>query len=386
MPKPYGTIPPLVLPDGTAYSPDAGTQNWQADGTSYQAPNPNGASRYLQDRSLDPGYVAPDSLGDISRRLAATASLKAPPFRPLSGPAPAADAAPAPAGAGGVLAGLLKGGLKSVGGAVARNPLGAVNGLMGVAGALEYATAKAPALPGVPDPYQPTIRPAQGLNAGALEAGRRGIQAAQTQAGLATGADTGTTAATRLLAQQQAGEQQSQLSLKDNEAFQGDQRRVDEQSNAAYDANYKTQRSYKERVFDIGQKSYEARRQQGAAMSQAALTYFTQDRAGQREDAARSKENELYARYGAVRGGSTKRRPATATETNVETDARGGRLPEAPAFGRGGKIKARFSFGNHAKARDSFAQRMDSITLQAKSAFDQSLLEASKKRSSGFKK
>ena len=409
--------PRLPRPDGSYYTPDdGGTQFVQADGQSFQPTAPqrqmgeyNALAKPLQFSATSP-----------ETRFAATASLNAPPFRPLSGSAPAAAtlaAASAAAPAAGLhpfIAGLLGKGsaaATTVGTAIKNNPLGALNTGLGVAGALQYATAKAPPMLGKPDTYAPVIRPAQGLNSSSLEAGRRGIQSAQTQAGRAVGADTGTTGVTRLLAQQQAGEQQSMLSLKDNEAFQTDQRRVDEQTNQAYDANFKTQRSFEEKRYDLQQRQFEARRQQSAAMSQAALGYLTQDRADKLNSIARLKESALYAQAGVARP-EMRPRQAGARGVNNSTGssyestydntddyvprskARGGVLPDAPALhAQGGtlKVKTKASFGGraggdgfHAAAGKAFADRMDAITSQAMTAFHTTLREASNRRAQGL--
>ena len=383
----YPAPPPLRLPDGTLVPiGDAGTQQSFAP--------TQGAMPYRQP-TIDPALDFAPSVPSA----AAVAGVMRPPRFFNAAQSAQLNGGPGAGASGfmGKLSGLLgKGGsglagaAGGVGAAIKKNPLGALNAGLGLAGALEYATAKAPPMLGKPDTYAPTIRPAQGINSSSLEAGRRGIQSAQTQAGRATGADTGTTAVTRLLAQQQAGEQQGILSLKDNEAFQTDQRRVDEQTNQAYDANYKTQRSFEEKRYDLQQRQFEARRQQGAGMSQAALTYFTQDRADRLNSVERARESALYAQYGVARPEMRTKQAArnttstTATEP-VSTNAQGGQLPAA--FARGGslRIKTKTSFGGaHARASKAFAERMDTITAQAMDAFQTTLREASNKRSRGI--
>jgi len=380
--------PSFLLPDGSAYAPgNAGTQFIQSDGQSFQ---PTAGQRLaLPQTAPSVNAVAPyfKSLQTLVRPAVSAAV----PALVTPGTAPAA-------GFMSKLSGLLGAGGKALGGAATaagKDPLGVVNAGLGIAGAVEYATARAPELPGRPDPYAPTIRPAQGLNAAALAGGRSQIQAAQTQAGRATTSDSGTNATQKLFAQAQAGEQQNQLSLKDNEAFQQDQRRVDEQQNQAYQANYQTQRSYKEKVFDLGQRAYEARRQQGAAMSQAALTYFTQARADNINSAARAQESALYAKSGITPSwmrssrattGSTMRRTPGYTQDDEQTtptlNANGGKIPGT----RSTKFSAKYSGGGgHAAARDAFGEQMSHITAQAQQAFNQSLREASAKRSKGLR-
>lgn len=260
--------------------------------------------------------------------------------------------------------------LGQAGQAIKNDPLGAVNAGLGIAGAMEYATARAPQLPGKPDYYAPFIRPAQGLNPTSLSSGRAQIQAAQRQNSRSTTSDAGSGVAQRLFAQAQAGQQQNELSLKDNEAFQQDQRRIDEQQNQAYQANYTTQRSYKEKVFDLGQRAYEARRQQGGAMSQAALTYFTQARADKLNGIERGKEAALYAQLGIAPGGQ-QRRASSATVQPVEAQAKGG--------------KFKFSLRQRATSGDKFGERQARLTEQAQNLFAQSVREASKLRSKGLR-
>lgn len=262
-----------------------------------------------------------------------------------------------------------------VGNGVKANPLGALNGALGIAGALEFATAKAPKMPGKPDTYAPMIRPAQGLNVTSLEAGRRSIQSAQRAAGMAATVDSGTTAYTRLAAQQQAGEQQAGLSIKDNEAFQQDQKRVDDQSNAAYDADYKTQRSYVEKKYDLEQRQYEARRQQGAAMTQSALTYFTQDRASRLNNQARLEESRAYASYGATPP-ALRRKGAAGTQPDNDpvVHRQGGTL----------SVSSRTRFGTRDTAAKAFSDSMQRITSDAMKAFHASLRDASGKRAKGI--
>lgn len=389
--------PPLRLPDGTLVPVgNEPTYNWQADGTSFQAPSRQGASRYLADRSLDAGagFDAADRFGTtlaarttaIADRSQSGALTTAPPL--AAGFKERAGALATGAGS------VLMGGARAVGGAVAKDPMGALNLALGVAGAVSYATAKAPKMIAAPDPYAPMIRPAQGLNSASLEAGRRGIQSAQTQAGRATGADTGTTGVTRLLAQQQAGEQQGMLSIKDNEAFQQDQRRVDQETNQAYDRNYQAQRGYQQQVFDLNQKAFDGRRQTSAAMSQAALTYFTQNRASNREYVARAAESKLYAAAGLVRGGGRSRSgSSTGSASNSDYDddsqparrAQGGKLPVAPnelvdLLRRGGRIGDLMSLSGRRAARDSFNERLDRYSLQARRAFDQTLRDVANRK------
>lgn len=374
--------PPIVLPDGTTYNPAAqGTQYIQDDGTTYRTPQLTDAFRYQSDRSLDDDYQAPPRSGAVVAD--AVAANQTPFERLVNGQAgtrtPATDAAAAAAATaptlGSRVAALFGKGKQlaaGVGQRLANDPLGALNAGLGVAGAIEYATARAPKLPGTPDTYSPLIRPAQGLNATALAGGRAQIQAAQRQASRPVSSDAGTNTVQRLFAQAQAGQQQNELTNRDNEAFQQDQRRVDEQQNQAYQANYTTQRSYKEKVFDLGQRAFEARRQQGAAMSQAALTYFTQARADKLNSVERGKESALYAQLGIAPAGS---RPRPAA----------GQYPpaEQQSLAKGGKFKFSLSAGR--RSADKFGDRQSRLTEQAQRAFQQSLREASAKRGKGLK-
>ena len=383
-------IPPLTLPDGTRYAPGmAGTQFINDDGTSVQPATRPLQSQYSQKVPGGKSTYTPAPITSYAPAAAAPA---------LTAPVSDTNSAINPG-----LADLLskaKTALAPVAADLDKNGLSYLNGALGVAGAIQYATAKAPKMIAAPDLYAPVIRPAQGLNASSLEAGRRAIDGAQAQAGRATGSDTGTTAAMRLIAQQQAGDQQAGLSLKDNEAFQQDQRRVDDQTNQAYDANYKTQRSFVEKRFDLQQRGFEARRQQGAAMSQAALTYFVQDRAAKREDVNRADESAEAARlgislaeyrYGRNRRSRTGSNSSGSSSSNSQTAnddddrpsyrAQGGKLPAPDLFARGGSLSASVQ---RLRGREAFSERLLRLTLQAVKEFSRSQSDATKSRSRSF--
>jgi hypothetical protein len=178
---------------------------------------------------------------------------------PLSSPTPAA-------GGSAVL-----NGLKSAGTAIKDNPMAAVAAAQGVAGALSFATAKAPKPLAAPKAYQPTIRGAQGLEATSYEQTRQDILTGQHVASAPLSADASTNVVQKLLASREAGKNLNNLATQNNAAYQQDVRRVDSQEKEVYDRNYTQQRGYEENKFNDERRQYEARRLQSQAQVQGAV-------------------------------------------------------------------------------------------------------------------
>lgn len=161
--------------------------------------------------------------------------------------------------------------------------LNVANAGLGIAGAIMSATAKTPTVPTFQE-FTPSLAPAVGMDPGQKQALINRITQNQLRAGQAVGPDANLTMATRLQAATNAGEQQMQVERDDQQLLQQNQQRRQELQFQVDQSNNQGRNAQRMAVFDQQSRQAEARRAQGTAMAQGALTYFTQQNAAQRQE------------------------------------------------------------------------------------------------------
>lgn len=247
------------------------------------------------------------------------------------------------------------------------------NGVLGAAGLLSYATAKAPRL-APPPAYTPPVRPAEGMGYDRLQAGRNQIQATQRLAGRGAGADGAAGISARLAALAQAQQAQNQLTGQDAEIYRQDRVREGQERNQAYDANYKTRRSYEETQFNQQNTAYQARRQSGQAMAQSALTYFNQAAANKQQgrEAVKNQQNrykELQLQTLISRRSDATLSAAQRSSIEEQINALIGNGIATDKLAKGGQIGSGMSSSSRTSTRSG------SLAQQAEALFQRSMMQ-----------
>lgn len=183
--------------------------------------------------------------------------------------------------------------------AVANNPMAALNAGLGVAGLVMNATTKDPKVPDYQD-FNAPLRTARGMDPAERALAEQGIESSRRQAGEAVTADANQTVAARLFAGRQAGAQRTQLALEDQKIRRADEDRLDNQRLSIDQMNHQGRAQQRLQVFDHASRTAAARRAQGTAMAQGALTYGAQAEANtrqQRETLKQQKSTQIESQY-----------------------------------------------------------------------------------------
>lgn len=150
-----------------------------------------------------------------------------------------------------------------------------LNAGLGIAGAISYATAKRPNLPG-PGKFQSLIMPAQGMSEASKRFAQNQIASQSAQLTNPATSDPRLNAQIKLQANYNANQALSNLAVQDAEMMRQDQYRVNQQLNQDALMNFQNEQAYKQQKFALDNDAYQQRRQQGQAMAQSAINYENQ--------------------------------------------------------------------------------------------------------------
>ncbi len=153
------------------------------------------------------------------------------------------------------------------------------NAGLGVAGAISYAAAKRPVLPG-PIKFESTINPATGLTEASKRFAQNQIAQQTAQANqMANTSDNRYNTAVKLQANYNANQALANLAVQDSQVYEQNLQRVNEQQNRDAYINFQNQQNYNQQKFEQDNQYYQQHRDMGTQMAQNALTYEVQRKA-----------------------------------------------------------------------------------------------------------
>ncbi len=150
-----------------------------------------------------------------------------------------------------------------------------LNAGLGLAGAISFATAKRPNLPG-PGKFQSLINPATGMSEASKRFAQTQIAANTAAATKPMTSDARLNQQAKLQANYNANQALSNIAVQDAEMMRQDQMRVNQQVNQDSLMNFQNQQAYNQQKFALDNEAFQQRRAQGQQMVQSAINYENQ--------------------------------------------------------------------------------------------------------------